>query len=275
MIDRVSELHGLLSPIRDHSLKAGGFGAEDDCDLESTVRPGFTPHEPAPSRTPGGLVSVLLEQPASLVAYRPNKPTAMVVVADPRVRSTVTRHLWALGVRDVIEASSIAEARPRIGNPRDICVADVHLPDGSGLTLLSETRAAGWPNGLALSAADDIGAVRNALAGGVKGYVVTGTRTNVGLPTRPGAAPIGAAAARLHRRRPGAPSHPGGYRELSGREVEVLRLVAEGQSNKAIGVSMGLSALTVKSHLARIARKLGTGDRAGMVAVALRTGIIH
>ncbi|MBH5133738.1 response regulator transcription factor [Streptomyces sp. HB-N217] len=203
-------------------------------------------------------MSVLLEQPASLVAYRPNKPTAMVVVADPRVRSTVTRHLWALGVRDVIEASSVAEARPRIGNPRDICVADVHLPDGSGLTLLSETRAAGWPNGLALSAADDIGAVRNALAGGVKGYVVTGTRTNVGLPTRPG-----------------APSHPGGYRELSGREVEVLRLVAEGQSNKAIGVSMGLSALTVKSHLARIARKLGTGDRAGMVAVALRTGIIH
>ncbi|GDY77876.1 hypothetical protein SAV31267_073610 [Streptomyces avermitilis] len=145
-------------------------------------------------------MSVLLEQPASLVAYRPNKPTAMVVVADPRVRSTVTRHLWALGVRDVIEASSVAEARPRIGNPRDICVADVHLPDGSGLTLLSETRAAGWPNGLALSAADDIGAVRNALAGGVKGYVVTGTRTNLGLPTRPGAAPIGSAAARMHRR---------------------------------------------------------------------------
>ncbi|MFC7218381.1 LuxR C-terminal-related transcriptional regulator [Streptomyces polyrhachis] len=230
-------------------------------------------------------MSVLLEQPASLVAYRPNKPTAMVVVADPRVRSSVTRHLWALGVRDVIEASSIAEARPRIANPRDICVADVHLPDGSGLTLLSETRAAGWPNGLALSAADDIGAVRNALAGGVKGYVVTGTRTNVGLGTRPGAAHIGAAAGRLHRRPgapggapgrgEGAPGHPGGYRELSGREVEVLRLVAEGQSNKAIGVSMGLSALTVKSHLARIARKLGTGDRAGMVAVALRTGIIH
>lgn len=219
-------------------------------------------------------MSVLLEHPTSLVAYRPNKPTAMVVVADPRVRSTVTRHLWALGVRDVIEASSIAEARPRVGNPRDICVADVHLPDGSGLTLLSETRAAGWPNGLALSAADDIGAVRNALATGVKGYVVTGTRGNLGLPGRPGGAPMG--AARMHRRPPGAPGgHPGGYRELSGREVEVLRLVAEGQSNKAIGVSMGLSALTVKSHLARIARKLGTGDRAGMVAVALRTGIIH
>lgn len=108
-------------------------------------------------------MSVLLEHPASVVAYRPTKPTAMVVIADPRVRNTVTRHLWALGVRDVIEVSSIAEARPRVSTPRDICVADVHLPDGSGLTILAETRAAGWPNGLALSAADDIGAVRSAL----------------------------------------------------------------------------------------------------------------
>lgn len=220
-------------------------------------------------------MSVLLEQPASLVAYRPNKPTAMVVVADPRVRSTVTRHLWALGVRDVIEASSVAEARPRIGNPRDICVADVHLPDGSGLTLLSETRAAGWPNGLALSAADDIGAVRNALMRRRQGL-----RRHRHPHQRRAPHPARCRSHRLRRRPPpppppGAPSHPGGYRELSGREVEVLRLVAEGQSNKAIGVSMGLSALTVKSHLARIARKLGTGDRAGMVAVALRTGIIH
>ncbi|GAB2705080.1 response regulator transcription factor [Kitasatospora kifunensis] len=238
-------------------------------------------------------MSVLLEHPANVVAYRPTKPTAMVVIADPRVRNTVTRHLWALGVRDVIEVSSIAEARPRVSTPRDICVADVHLPDGSGLTILAETRAAGWPNGLALSAADDIGAVRSALAGGVKGYVVTGTRTNVAMPGRPGL-PLGAAGLAGRMRRPGMPGTPGhlgapgaggapgapgpqpaAYRELSGREVEVLRLVAEGQSNKAIGVAMGLSALTVKSHLARIARKLGTGDRAGMVAVALRTGIIH
>ncbi|SEK92108.1 response regulator transcription factor [Streptacidiphilus jiangxiensis] len=246
-------------------------------------------------------MSVLLEHPANLVAYRPTKPTAMVVIADPRVRSTVTRHLWALGVRDVIEASSLAEARPRVGTPRDICVADVHLPDGSGLAILAETRAAGWPNGLALSAADDIGAVRSALASGVKGYVVTGTRVGNGVPQRPGMNGVpalrpGLPGAASHMRRPGLPGAqipPGGapgmpqaapaqgqpapqaYRELSGREVEVLRLVAEGQSNKAIGVAMGLSALTVKSHLARIARKLGTGDRAGMVAVALRTGIIH
>jgi DNA-binding NarL/FixJ family response regulator len=54
----------------------------------------------------------------------------------------------------------------------------------------------------------------------------------------------------------------------------VLQLVAEGKSNKDIGVALGLSALTVKSHLARIARKLGTGDRAEMVVVAMRAGVV-
>ncbi|MDT4947640.1 MAG: hypothetical protein QOJ37_235 [Pseudonocardiales bacterium] len=63
--------------------------------------------------------------------------------------------------------------------------------------------------------------------------------------------------------------------ELSGREIEVLHLVADGRSNKEIGEALGLSALTVKSHLARIARKLGTGDRAEMVAMAMRAGVIR
>jgi DNA-binding NarL/FixJ family response regulator len=233
-------------------------------------------------------VSVLLDHTASLLPSRPTKPTAMVVVADPRVRAAVTRHLWALGVRDVVEASTIAEARTRAGTPRDLCIADVHLPDGSGLTLLAEMRAAGWTNGLALSTADDTCAVRTALASGVKGYVVTGARNApvmaghgrpLGAHARPAQGPMHMhphlpphAGARLH---PVAPAErTGGCRELSVREIEVLRLVADGRSNKAIGQVMGLSALTVKSHLARIARKLGTGDRAGMVAIAMRAGII-
>jgi DNA-binding CsgD family transcriptional regulator len=61
---------------------------------------------------------------------------------------------------------------------------------------------------------------------------------------------------------------------LSAREIEVLELVASGRSNRDIGAVLHLSALTVKSHLARIARKLGTGDRAEMVALALRAGVI-
>jgi len=50
--------------------------------------------------------------------------------------------------------------------------------------------------------------------------------------------------------------------------------VADGRSNREVGEELGLSALTVKSHLARIARKLGTGDRAEMVLITLRAGVI-
>ena len=64
-------------------------------------------------------------------------------------------------------------------------------------------------------------------------------------------------------------------RLLAGELEALLELVAGGHSNKQIGDTLGLSALTVKSHLARIARKLGTGDRAEMVALAMRAGVIR
>jgi DNA-binding CsgD family transcriptional regulator len=63
--------------------------------------------------------------------------------------------------------------------------------------------------------------------------------------------------------------------ELSPRERDILRLVADGHTNKEIGEKVDLSAVTVKSHLARSARKLGTGDRAHMVALGIRSGVIH
>ena len=62
--------------------------------------------------------------------------------------------------------------------------------------------------------------------------------------------------------------------ELSAREVEVLQGVADGRSNGDIAAALQLSPLTVKSHLARIGRKLGTGDRAHAVLLALRAGVI-
>ena len=241
-------------------------------------------------------MSVLVDHAASMLAYRPAKLTAMVVVHDPRVRTSVTRHLWALGVRDVVEASTIAEARSRMATVRDIAVVDVHLPDGPGLALLAEMRTAGWNSAVAISTADDTNAVRAALASGVRGYVVTGARTlpqaRPGLNGMNGSGAIGHGPAHLRERRLAAMSGQAGtmaalaqgsipntmnagVRELSAREIEVLRLVADGRSNKAIGQTMGLSALTVKSHLARIARKLGTGDRAEMVALAMRAGVIR
>lgn len=62
---------------------------------------------------------------------------------------------------------------------------------------------------------------------------------------------------------------------LTARELAVLRLVADGRTNRQIGELLTLSALTVKSHLARISRKVGTGDRAEMVAYAIRNDLLR
>lgn len=59
---------------------------------------------------------------------------------------------------------------------------------------------------------------------------------------------------------------------LTHREVQIARHVADGASNAEIGALLGVSPMTVKSHLARIGRRLGTHDRAQLVLLALRSG---
>jgi DNA-binding NarL/FixJ family response regulator len=193
----------------------------------------------------------------------------MVVVASPFARETIARSLRALGAREVVEAGSLAEARVRARGdvPRDLCVVDGALPDGSGIALFAELRSLGWSRGLVLSSAEDPYTVRAALAAGVRAFLVSPSAapSGVGRPAGPGSVPTQA--------RPRGGRAPGAE-GLSAREIEVLQLVGDGRSNKEIGESLGLSALTVKSHLARIARKLGTGDRAEMVVVAMRAGVV-
>ena len=186
---------------------------------------------------------------------RPGRFAAMVVVASPGLREAVAHTLRALGARHVLEVSTVAEARVRAGaGIADLVIAEAGLPDGSGITLVRDLRAAGWTRGMVLTTTDDPYSVRAAVTAGVRSYLVS------------------AGAAPAHARPAG--DRGDGVDSLSAREIQVLQLVADGKSNKDIGEALGLSALTVKSHLARIARKLGTGDRAEMVATALRAGAI-
>ncbi|TQF04788.1 helix-turn-helix transcriptional regulator [Kitasatospora acidiphila] len=68
------------------------------------------------------------------------------------------------------------------------------------------------------------------------------------------------------------PTPPTPGRLLTAREIEVVAAVAAGGTNEQIGDRLGVSWQAVKSHLRRIGRKLGTGDRAGIVGAAIRTG---
>ena len=65
---------------------------------------------------------------------------------------------------------------------------------------------------------------------------------------------------------------PFGSQSVTGREKEVLCLVAEGFSNKRVADSLGISERTVKNHLTSIMTKLGASDRTHAVVIAVRTG---
>jgi DNA-binding NarL/FixJ family response regulator len=62
---------------------------------------------------------------------------------------------------------------------------------------------------------------------------------------------------------------------LTPREIEVLRLLADGTSNKAIAYKLGISDLTVKFHVTSILSKLHAGTRTEAVTVGVRMGLVY
>ena len=63
--------------------------------------------------------------------------------------------------------------------------------------------------------------------------------------------------------------------ELTGRELEVLRQIVDGKSNKEIGNVLNISEATVKSHINNILSKLGVSDRTQAATTARQRGIVH
>lgn len=215
--------------------------------------------------------------------------TALVVGPEPAGRRLLVAGLRRVGATDVAEASSADQARgaTRSGRPRDLCVVDLSLPGGA-LDLVAYLRNSGWQRLLVVAVAADPFSLRAAFVAGAHGYLLDrgGQPSLTQLTGQPG---LHIPAPRLPSERmsqhaiPQQPSSQHALRptgkapargDLSAREIQVLRLVAAGRSNNAAAEQLQLSALTVKSHLARIGRKLGTGDRAHMVALAMRGGLI-
>jgi DNA-binding NarL/FixJ family response regulator len=81
-------------------------------------------------------------------------------------------------------------------------------------------------------------------------------------------------AGNLLRRRGGHNRATNGSQELSQRESEVVKLIAEGLANKEIGVRLSLSEKTVKNYISRIFSKLNISARTQAAVFAIRSGII-
>lgn len=177
--------------------------------------------------------------------------TVLIVDPDRATREPLAASLAHVGVGDVVQVSGsdALDDYLRLHPAGDLALVSLSM-SGESSRIVTRLRAGGWTRVVALAPTADIGPVIDAVGAGVSGVLI-GRRAN-----------------------PAAISLPSSIHELSSREIEVIRLVADGRSNKWIGDQLTLSALTVKSHLARIGRKLGTGDRAHMVALAMRAGII-
>ena len=218
--------------------------------------------------------------PARIPRPRHELLTVLVAEAHLLLREAIAARLRTMGAATVHQAASLEQARAqaRAHGRCDLAVISLDLPDGSGLDLLAKLRSQGWRQLVVLARVDNPHTVWSAFRAGARGCLfqhrsaviaaeTLGRVTEGGVPAAPVTGPPRAAAARIAD----ANDRP---TELSAREVEVLALVADGQSNKEIGTALHLSADTIKTHLARLGRKLGTGDRAHMVGLAMRAGII-
>lgn len=136
-----------------------------------------------------------------------------------------------------------------------MCVVVTNLADGDGQILVRNLRRRGTGRVILLARRASRPELVGLLTGGLRGAIASESHASI---------PVG----------PRGPSFPTERPDLTARELGVLRLVADGCSNRAVGEQLGLSALTVKSHLARISRKLGTGDRAALVAISIRSGML-
>lgn len=204
-----------------------------------------------------------------------DRPIRILVVDDhPLMRSGIAGEINAQ--RDMVVVAEAADGESaitlfRVHRP-DVTLMDIKLPRMSGIESLTAIRAEYRQARIIVltSVAGDVQAMRAFKAGAV-GFLLKDTLRSELVNT-----------IRL--------IHSGGKKvpeeialqmaehvaddALSVREIEILRKVARGRSNKIIGDELGISEYTVKNHLKSILSKLNADDRTHAVTIALRRGYI-
>ena len=162
----------------------------------------------------------------------------------------------------------------------DIAIMDIWMPRLSGIDAIrriSKTRAT---RSIALSMHDSRSYVEEALRAGASGYVVKSSATEdlfeaIGA-VRAGRSYLSPAVAQQVVEaitRPGDNSASAAA-VLTGREREVLQLIAEGHSSKEIAGLLGVSLKTIESHRANLMEKLNIHKVSSLVRFAIRSGLV-
>ncbi|ABG04512.1 two component transcriptional regulator, LuxR family [Rubrobacter xylanophilus DSM 9941] len=215
-------------------------------------------------------------------------PVRVMIVEDQALMREGLRTLLDLeeGVEVVGEAADGVEALERLPGARpEVVLVDVRMPRMDGIQLIERLgREHPEVAAIILTTFDDDEYVFRGLRAGARGYILKDTPSEE----------LAAAIEKVHRgeavldgpitlkviselgRLSKGPAGPQpGSGGLSEREMEVLRLVASGASNREIARALYITEGTVKNHISSILRKLGFRDRTQAALYALERGWIE
>jgi len=211
-----------------------------------------------------------------------------VVVADDQelVRSGLELVLAARGI-DVV--GTVGDGRAAIDEVRrtrpDVVLMDIRMPVLDGIAATAAIMASDVPTRVLVLTTYDLDSyVYGALKAGAAGFLLKATapdRLVEGIRTvATGESLLAPTLTRRlieeHVRRP-APVDgvPRQLQSLTGRELEVLALIANGLSNEQVAVRLVVADTTVKTHVNRIFAKLGASSRAQLVVLAYESGLVR
>ena len=203
-----------------------------------------------------------------------------IVLADDHdlVRCGIKALLSRLeGVEVIAEARNGNELVALVDdlNP-DIVMTDISMPGMDGIAAISEIHAKRPETRLlVLSMYDTVDFIKRAVASGACGYLMKDAPTfeleqAVRSVMTTGTYFSPAVAQRLLQ-----PSEPTADDELTPRQVEILKLIAQGHASKEIAYQLGLSPKTVDVHRARIMERLRLNDVASLTLYSVRKGLVE
>ncbi len=211
------------------------------------------------------------------------EPTRVLIVDDHEIFRT--------GLRTLLDAQPDIEVLEDVGSARkavalavdlqpDVVVMDINMPEMSGVVATKEIVTVSPHIGvLMLTMHEDDDSIFAALRAGARGYLLKSDSSKeiidaVRLGGGPAVFGRGVAERVLEFfSAPRVESARDIFPELTDREREVLRLIAEGESNTRIAEKLFLSPKTVRNHVSNIFSKLQVADRAQAIVRARRAGL--
>lgn len=209
---------------------------------------------------------------------------ALVVDDHDLFRRGLRELLEEQGIRVIGEAATGSDAVALAARARpDVVVMDLNLPQASGIEATRELLATNpQARVLVLTVASDERTVLDALIAGACGYMLKdATIEEIAAGVRAAASGESFVSPRVahhvHGRQRGHAGTGSGRTpddtRLSGRELEILRLIADGFDNDQIAETLFLSPRTVKNHVSSILAKLEMDNRVQAAVYAVRRGI--